>query len=528
MKHGWLQSNRTPGMPADSSEHRVGFSLVELIVAMGILVLMMALAGQVFSVTVRSTGQATALTTVNQDLRAFERMLREDLRHVHAGSSLIVIEANPINAYWTQDGRDSDSNGDPSDGYPHLSDSEREDADGNMLPPRADILMLFTARTATSATNPGVSSDLQQVVYGHARLGEYEPVDGGSQPYAFVPDPEAFPVLEDGVVPGLPDPEAVSPTPADQWHLANRRVLLMETPAPLASTGAPGWIRPDEPDCGDGIPCSDDEGNYRPFDAHRILQGETDVVSEFSFDEMVLTPANPPQPNGWTTTGKKAWYLPAIFNGLGTRPFARSELDLTPPAPVGDRIGHYFLPHCLSFKVEWALDPRDPAIAGRLDSERRILWFDPADPDGQLASLKEALQDVKDADDDPQREDDLEYLLCNPLFGRDPASGVVANTERYSLWCRFEEQCPEDLCGGSCGGSCPPEGWDEVPDPPRRNFVVFGATRRMPVDPVTGAGGELVAEDVFPVALRITVDVIDARRRLERPIRKVMVIPIGG
>ncbi|MCH7994655.1 MAG: hypothetical protein IIB57_09450, partial [Planctomycetes bacterium] len=282
------------------------------------------------------------------------------------------------------------------------------------------------------------------------------------------------------------------------------------------------------PDCGDGIPCSDDEGNYRPFDAHRILQGETDVVSVCSCDEMVLTPANPPQPNGWTTTGRKAWYLPAIFSGLGTRPFARSELDLTPPAPVGDRIGHYFLPHCLSFKVEWALDPRDPAIAGRLDSERRILWFDPADPDGQLASLKEALQDVKDADDDPQREDDLEYLLCNPLFGRDPASGVVANTERYSLWCRFEEQCPEDLCGGSCGGSCPPEGWDEVPDPPRRNFVVFGATRRMPVDPVTGAGGELVAEDVFPVALRITVDVIDARRRLERPIRKVMVIPIGG
>jgi len=62
-----------------------------LVVSIGILVLMMSLAGQVFNITVQSTGQATALTEAMQQLRAFERTLRDDLRSVQPGNSLILI-----------------------------------------------------------------------------------------------------------------------------------------------------------------------------------------------------------------------------------------------------------------------------------------------------------------------------------------------------------------------------------------------------------------------------------------------------
>ena len=80
----------------EGKRRAAAFSLAELIVSMGILMLMLTLAGQVMSLTVRATGQANAVTEVNQALRIFERTIREDFKHVKAGESLILIEGNPI------------------------------------------------------------------------------------------------------------------------------------------------------------------------------------------------------------------------------------------------------------------------------------------------------------------------------------------------------------------------------------------------------------------------------------------------
>src|SRR3990172_2314142 len=125
-------SHKQLGLRYGLSARRRAFSLAELVISMGILVLMMSLAGQVFNFTVQSTGQATALTEVMQQLRAFERTLRDDLRTVQPGNSLILIQGNPVSAYWTQSGKDADDDGDPSDakGYPHAADPEREGQDG--------------------------------------------------------------------------------------------------------------------------------------------------------------------------------------------------------------------------------------------------------------------------------------------------------------------------------------------------------------------------------------------------------------
>ena len=62
--------------------HGRAFSLAELVVSIGILVLVLTLASQVMTLSVDSTGQAKALTEVNQALRVLERTLREDLAGV--------------------------------------------------------------------------------------------------------------------------------------------------------------------------------------------------------------------------------------------------------------------------------------------------------------------------------------------------------------------------------------------------------------------------------------------------------------
>src|SRR5438046_2828059 len=113
----------TERLAAAKRANRAAFSLAELIISIAILLLMLSLAGQVFNLTVHSTGQATALTRVNQDFRVLEQTLREDLRHVQPGQSVMVIQGNPVNAYWTRNGKEVDKHSDPSKGYPHPGDS---------------------------------------------------------------------------------------------------------------------------------------------------------------------------------------------------------------------------------------------------------------------------------------------------------------------------------------------------------------------------------------------------------------------
>ena len=182
-----------------SATRRPAFSLAELVVSVGVLILLLARAGQVMSLTVKSTGQAKAITGVSQQFRAFERRLRDDLAEFHPGEMTMVIQGNPINAYWTEDAKRADGDGDPSTGYPHLADPNREDRNGDMELPRADMLMFFAGQ--------------RQVVYGHADVGEYTPAG-------------VFTPLDSKTFPDAGDDSKVFGVPAESWHLARRNVLL--------------------------------------------------------------------------------------------------------------------------------------------------------------------------------------------------------------------------------------------------------------------------------------------------------------
>ncbi|MBI4717459.1 MAG: type II secretion system protein [Planctomycetes bacterium] len=493
-----LSDGTRDGFYRGTARTAAAFSLAELVIVVGLVALMLTLAGQVMTMTVSATSQATAFTEVNQTLRALEQTLREDLRHVRPGGSLLLIQGNPINAYWTQAGKDADPDGDPAPqtpkdtGYPHARDPEREDP-GNPLVlqrPRADILMFFTTRKATSfvqyaynqggAVSGGVTSQVQQVVYGHANLGEYEPSPTGGAPVfrRRVPPPdEEFPA----------DPKRkplANSLPAQEWHLARRVVHLLATEPPPST---PAWADYSQ----DRLDLDTDDLS--------ILRGQTDVVGLFSFEDNVLraSPLSGPP-----------LFLPEIFDG-GTKPFARSLLDLTPPPQLADRLGHYFVPHCASFKVEWTLDPMGVLVGGRLNEEKDIYWIDPGDlgkdpndplDEDPLASLEEA---YKAASEDVAQEGRAAALLA---LLQEPLGGIDANTS-YSLRGRFRED-PD---------------WRSTaysPNPSRPNLHVFTANRG-------GPPAAPIVDEAFPKALRITVDVWDNDGRLDYPIRHVMVLPVG-
>lgn len=277
--------------------------------------------------------------------------------------------------------------------------------------------------------------------------------------------------------------------PAEDWLLTRRAVLL----SPILS-GTPLVSPPPT-----------------QLDDRRILLGETDVIEGFDYENRVLRSAE---------TAGPPYFLAPIFEKNGaqfTKPHARSLVDPAPPPNVAFAVNQHILPNCATFKVEWCLDPASTFVNNRLDGENKIYWIDqgaPYDITGpppterfpQLQSLFLALDDAvaQSAVDDSKRSDAMTQLLQEQL-------GFADRTFRYSLVERFGDPASPWRSATQ---------WIEWPeDPPRLNTAVFGGRRGQPPNDVK--------EDIFPRALRITIDAYDALGRLERPIRHVMILPVG-
>jgi hypothetical protein len=279
-----------------------------------------------------------------------------------------------------------------------------------------------------------------------------------------------------------------------------------------------------------------------------LKSGAADVIGQADYESRVLRPSIAPD-----IKNRDPWFLPDVLvspgNGgmqLVQPQIARSQLDITPPPALADRLGHYALPNCASFKVEWSLDPRSAFVGGRLDDVREVLWFDPGDngdptiandPPDPLRALADKIASVDVARnlappieqaalarkgtallellgvispgtpyfvDFPRRYSDGSYDLG---FPNNPKA------IRYSLTDRFRDPNHPDSDGDY--------GWSPLSPDGRANLVAFTATRSGPV------GSAPVPDAIFPAALRITVDVFDEHGRLDRPVRHVMVIPVG-
>jgi prepilin-type N-terminal cleavage/methylation domain-containing protein len=433
---------------AAAAGRRGGFTLTELVVSIGILALMMAMVGTVFKVTTDSTSDAKAVMEISQALRMLEDTLRLDLASVIPSRSMMVIQANPVTAYWTAAHAAVDDNTDPSDGYPHAADPERETYDLNLSPPgfrmsmpRADVLMFFTCRKQRSALYPEVWSNLAQVVYGHAEIGKLDSTGAWVLPEpAPYPDP-TFPLFGDYYA-----------TPAEDWHLARRSVLIVDTPEDeLDDLNTSAWGP------GDDIPNTPDDNGWNPDgsteDAHKHLlkDGVIDLIDTadlgFSYEQHVVERISRVSETPNLTAD---W-------------FRRTRMDLQPPPQVAGRMAHYFIPHCASFKVEWTVDHPDIANLGL----QNVVWLDPGRVDSQ--GQEEALDELVD-------------LGLSGLRNRLATKFALGPT---------------------------------------------GLGLQTPVWYAADAAASDPDYRYFPTALRITVDAYDQSSRLSRPIRHVMVLPVG-
>ncbi len=353
------------------------FTLVELVVAIGILVMMMTMAGTVFSLTLRSTGQARALTSLSERLRMYERTMQEDLRAVRPGSSMMALECRQVWVHWTDVQRNLYPLPNKPVGaeFPGGGDPERmvwDDDAKRMRPelPRADVLTFFTAREAASMRDPSLRSSLQLVSYGHVKPGDLSHSGSGSKDWIL--DPDDYFKIEEHYVDAVPPPwtlpsDRALPLTASQWMLGRRQVLVMNV--------APSGV-------GYASSLSEDD----------LFDGKKDILVLTSGQDFVQDVLQP-------MTTKSAWRR-------------RAKLDLNPPATKADRMGAWFLPNCASFKVEWALST--PKTASILQEHQEVIWVDSASADtmGKVESELQTLINRYDPDEpeDRAKADALEGL----------------------------------------------------------------------------------------------------------------------
>lgn len=383
---------------------RAGFTLVELIVAMGLLVGLMTMVGAIFKIAGDTASQGTATMSVYRYLRSVRQVIQQDLENFDPTNGALAIYGWEQLAYATQSDRES---GRVLDGLP------RKMAGGAMnsyRPPldyhRADVFMLTThtesqpyAYRPNKPTDPVPTGTAQIIVYGHADQGRLDP---GNDPRTnddrWEQDSSGEPIMlriAKGKQPiaalGIEVGDGISDLPASKWHLARRLAVLsnettFKPPTPLKPDGVRYRLssadrlklyRLGEDSAGEGRPSGD---FFQEFDLNAAL----DMWESNAFGQ-------PDIPNEW-------YYDSAVFKDN------RTAIIASPTAGQQQRMASHFLPGCTEFKVEvtfdtpemifddattFGPDPQPPTNWFTVPSGRRLEWVR-GKPVGQIADSDNA------------------------------------------------------------------------------------------------------------------------------------------
>ena len=340
-----------------------GFTLVELIVAMGVLVGLMTMVGMIFTMATNAASVGTANMGVHRMLRAVRDVIESDLRHFDPGSGAMALYGWEQLAFATTDDRASGRS-------LNASRTPNNDAERDYRAPfeyhRADVLMLVTSAPAApyAVDAQGREGTGQIVVYGHADLGEMqvntsvEPADDTWE------DASRFRRLENGrlVVSslGIVVGDRPSSLPASRWHLARRATVF--TPLDTNVPGAIPWTdtqyRLDN--------AGDRDRVYRAGNKTNNGDGYPggDLLDEFDIEQALSV---------WAASIEGIpddWYYPDT-----NRTDFRTILDETPPPGQQGRMAYQFLPGCVDFKVEVTFDSPDMIWYGTNVLQPPVHWF---------------------------------------------------------------------------------------------------------------------------------------------------------
>lgn len=462
--YGCNAINRTAGLTSRSirRDDRRAFTLIEMLVSLGVLAIALGVVGIVFGVTTRTVNQAAALSELQATLRQCMLQIEEDLKFIDPSESVLVLVGRTRSAALT----DADLaggryyrvlTGDPNDvpaGYkpetsPNL-DSPGANGYSDYSDPRADIMAFFTKRPAAtrapgptaSPTDPyatGARFSPSFVVYGHAAEGRAErTVNGNEATYQWTDAARHIDQEKNRTGGGV-----ISVLPASEWHVARRSTIVVDPAVEFPNNPR----RVDRLQDMDRLLRCEPEANL-PGDksllSYRWLQGEFSkpgyvLASPYPGSQGMTAPA---MPVAAITLAENLLYENA--GGKANHHVATILAD--PPAELVSNLGLHMLPGCAWFQVEFLMPedarncldyvPNDPADSQRTDVPRWVEIEDGATylfvPDTTYNRALIAQQ--IDANGVPVgRLKDFSLLDVTPLPAGSPVQDTVDN-RRIRLW----------------------------------------------------------------------------------------------
>ena len=393
-------SDRRAGRPY----HPLGFTLIEMIVALAIMVVVLAVVSNVFSLTANTARTATAISDVENATRDLFIDLEQDFDGIDPTESILVLVGGTQVASRTQaeleaglmwqvlvgDPRNVRSTFDP-----------RFNTNPEYSPPRNDIMMFITKRPGTSAApapQPNSNDEFQKaltsgapispqlVVYGHAALAQAYKTGGGTYDW---PGPGEW----TSIVPRSGRSDDLSAIPVTRWHLARRATLLGAPPNGATTNWASvqtfvkelaklGAVSANGQFAGDGM----DYLNLRELlddfsvDPLQPLRASMPLASPYEFSE---NGPNAGQTNvQWSNNARDAIRYLLFGNRTLGSPEVRNRhiatvIENTPP-DLASNTAVQLLPGCAWFQVEFLMpeDPRNsrvhPDAAQRDDMPRWV------------------------------------------------------------------------------------------------------------------------------------------------------------
>lgn len=473
---------------------RRGFTLTEMLVALVVMVLVMAMVTGVFSITTKTAASSAAIADVEALVRNLADQLQQDLKYCCPERSILVIHGRTQPAALSEEQRVAGQyyrvmTGDPDlaeDFDPKFDSGADPDVNG-YSDPRADILMFFTERPTASkapATYPddGFQEQLWrgarvapvQVVYGHAAL-DTAVESGGTWEFADHPRH-----IEET------DTNGLSELPADRWHLSRRQALLEEPAAGSGYSVSPEFTEIDF-DCITRCYSSNDEyaADAVRFSLRRYLEVFAPYTnnsgqlmgrarkSPYLFPDIVADTSLGLAHKPWADAHAE-WVLNVLYPYGNEENHHVATVIEQPPAALASNLGVHLVPGCVWFQVE-ILIPEDPrnGLNHPLSDQRRDTprWVEVED--GQTYVF---------VPDTPENRQLVEHqALAAPL-------AVSTIDERVSTFMQL----------------VPPSGETDI-----------------------DYGGADTIENrhvrMWPYAIRITARVIDQRGRLEEPIVRSVV-----